>query len=85
MEAQLNNLDRLLMRIKWRLKVVMAEREVSVSELIKRTGLHRATISKHLNTLNRPSRLDAETLMKYCLALNCQPGDLMEFIPDTSK
>lgn len=68
------------MGIKWRLTAVMADREVSIDELIERTGFHRGTISKLRN--HPPDRFERETLEKLCKALSCQPGDLMVYIPD---
>ncbi len=37
-----------------------------------------------LNKLkNEKGGLDARTIEKLCKLLNCQPGDIMEYIPDT--
>lgn len=68
------------MPIKWRLAVLMADREVDYRELAERTGMHPGTVSKLKNNL--PARLDMETLKALCKALNCQPGDLLRYIPD---
>lgn len=29
--------------------------------------------------------LDAKTINRLCAMLNCQPGDLMEYVPDETK
>lgn len=29
--------------------------------------------------------LDSKTISKICKALNCQPGDLMEYVPDEEE
>jgi putative transcriptional regulator len=71
-----------LMPIKWRLAVLMADREVDYRELAEMTGLHPGTISKHKNMRVMPPRLDHGTLLKYCEALKCQPGDLLVFVPE---
>ena len=34
---------------------------------------------------NGTGGLDSKTIAKLCKVLNCQPGDLMEYIPDESK
>ncbi len=73
------------MAIKWRLAVIMADREIDYKELADLTGLHKVTVSKHKNLKIMPSRLDSETLEKYCKVLNCQPGDLLRYIPDQSE
>lgn len=68
------------MAIKWRLSAVMADREIDNQTLHLLTGLHPGTISKLRN--NPPSRIDVVTLNLLCQALNCQPGELLRFIPD---
>lgn len=66
--------------IKWRLAAVMADREIDNRQLHELTGLHLGTISKLRN--KKPARLDTQTLDSLCKALNCEPGDLLRFIPD---
>lgn len=68
------------MAIKWRLSAVMADREIDNQTLHLLTGLHPGTISKLRN--NPPSRIDVVTLNLLCQALECQPGELLRFIPD---
>jgi putative transcriptional regulator len=67
--------------IRWRLKIVMAEKDISNKQLIESTGLHATTVSR-LRTSRGMPRLDAETLNLLCKALKCQPGDLMRYEPD---
>ncbi|MDJ0746404.1 MAG: helix-turn-helix transcriptional regulator [Xenococcaceae cyanobacterium MO_167.B27] len=74
----------LYMPIKWRLAVLMADREINYKELAKLTGFHEKTVSKHKNLRVMPSRLEDSTLLKYCEALDCQPGDLLVYIPQES-
>jgi putative transcriptional regulator len=69
------------MPIKWRLAVLMADREVDYKQLASVTGLHPVTVSKHKNARVMPSRLESETLEKYCKALKCQPGELLVYVP----
>lgn len=70
------------MPIKWRLAVLMADREVDYKELASMTGMHHVTISRHKNMRIMPERLERDTLLKYCQALNCQPGDLLVYVPE---
>lgn len=72
-------LQELTMPIKWRLPVLMADREMDYKKLGEATGMHPNTISKLKNNL--PDRLDMTTLLKLCKALNCQPGDLLVYVP----
>ena len=67
------------MPMKWRLPVLMADREVDYKKLAEMTGMHPGTVSKLKNNL--PDRVDMVTLMKLCRALECQPGDLLVYIP----
>ena len=69
-----------IMPMKWRLPVLMADREIDYKELAKATGMHPGTISKLKNNL--PDRLELTTLLKLCKALRCQPGDLLVYIPN---
>ena len=71
------------MTIKWRLSAVMADREIDNQTLHQLTGLHPGTISKLRN--NPPSRIDVITLNLLCQALNCQPGELLRFLPDSPQ
>ena len=34
---------------------------------------------------NRTGGLDAKTISRLCEVLNCQPGDLMEYVPDKEE
>lgn len=76
----MTDVSRVPVAIKWRLAAVMADREIDNQRLHELTGLHLGTISKLRN--NKPSRLDTNTLDILCKALNCEPGDLLRFIPD---
>jgi putative transcriptional regulator len=68
------------MPIKWRLAAVMADREVDNQKLHELTGFHPGTISKLRN--NAPARVDLKTLEVLCKALDCQPGELLRYLPD---
>ena len=45
---------------------------------LQQHGLHPATISK----LQKNQRINTDTINTLCKLLNCQPGDIMEYIPD---
>lgn len=68
------------MTLQWRLKILMAIRDISAKKLSQDSGLSYSTVVKLRNTM--PSRIDADTLEKLCTALRCQPGDLLQWIPD---
>lgn len=61
------------------LDVMMAKRKVSLSELAERIDLTPANLSILKTGKARAVRVD--TLNKLCRALDCQPGDLLEYRP----
>lgn len=59
------------------LDVMLAKRKMSVTELSERVGITMANISILKN--GRAKALKFSTLEKICAALQCQPGDLLEW------
>lgn len=57
--------------------VMLAKRKMSVTELTKRVGITMANISILKNGKARAIRLS--TLEAICEALECQPGDILEY------
>lgn len=62
------------------LDVMMARRRMSLTELSERVGITLANLSILKNDRARAMRF--ETLDAICRALNCQPGDILEYVPD---
>lgn len=60
--------------------VMLAKRKMSLTELSERVGITMANLSILKTGKARAVRL--ERLDRLCAALDCQPGDLMEFLPD---
>lgn len=60
--------------------VMLARRKMSVTELSNRVGITMANISILKNGKAKAVRV--ETLNKICAALDCQPGDVLEYRPD---
>ncbi|NBH83946.1 transcriptional regulator [bacterium C-53] len=60
--------------------VMLAKQKMSVTELSERVGITMANISVLKNQKAKAVKLD--TLNKICKALNCQPGDILEYVPD---
>jgi putative transcriptional regulator len=67
--------------IRWKLAVVMADRNISNKELAVLVGMHPTSVSK-IKTRRRLTRIDEATLSALCRALKCQPGDLMVYEED---
>lgn len=57
--------------------VMLAKRKMSVTELAERVGITIANISVLKN--GKAKALKISTLMKLCEALDCQPGDILEY------
>ena len=57
--------------------VMLAKRKMSVTELSERVGITMANISILKN--GKAKALKISTLAKLCEALQCQPGDLLEY------
>lgn len=66
--------------IRINLDVMMARRKVSLTELAERVGITLANLSVLKTGKARAIRFS--TLDALCQALDCQPGDLLEYEPD---
>ena len=66
--------------IVFHIDVMLAKRKMSLTELSERVGITLANLSILKTGKARAGRL--ETLDRLCAALDCQPGDLMEFLPE---
>ena len=58
--------------------VMLAKRKMSVTELAERVGITIANVSVLKN--GKAKALKISTLIKLCEALDCQPGDILEYI-----
>ncbi|MQQ79963.1 helix-turn-helix domain-containing protein [Lactococcus lactis] len=68
------------MAIKVHIDRILVERQMSVTELSEKVGITMANISVLKNGKAKAIRFS--TLESLCKALNCQPGDLLEYIDD---
>jgi putative transcriptional regulator len=62
------------------LDVMMAKRKMSLTELSERVGITMANLS--ILKTGKAKAIRFETLEAICLVLYCQPGDILEFVPD---
>lgn len=62
------------------LDVMMAKRKVGLTELAKDVDITLANLSILKNNKAKAVRLS--TLNAICKALDCQPGDILEYVPD---
>lgn len=71
------------MKIVVNLDVMMAKRKMSLSELAQKVDITMANLSILKNNKARAIRFS--TLEAICQALDCQPGDLLEYVPDREE
>ncbi len=62
------------------LDVMMAKRKIGLTELADKVGITLANLSILKN--NRARAVRFSTLESICRALDCQPGDILEYVPD---
>lgn len=66
------------MEILVNLDVMMARRKISATELAQRIDITTANLSILKN--NKAKAIRFSTLMALCHELQCQPGDILEFV-----
>lgn len=57
---------------------ILNHRNLKKTDLIEIAGITSPTLAK----LSKGKTITTETIEKICRGLNCQPGDIMEYIPD---
>lgn len=68
------------MAIILRLDRVMADRKVTLNELAENVGITNVNLSK-IKT-GKVNAIRFSTLDAICRELNCQPGDILEYVED---
>ena len=65
------------------LDVMMAKRKMTLNELSERVGITLANLSILKN--NHAKALRFSTLDAICRALDCQPSDILVYVPDDEE
>lgn len=65
------------------LRVMLAKRKMTQVELSRVTGIRQPTISAIC--VGSVKHIPVSVLTRICKALDCQPGDLMEYVPEVEK
>ena len=65
------------------LDVMMAKRKISAGELAQKVDITPANLSILKNNKARAVRFS--TLEEICRVLDCQPGDILQYIPEDSS
>lgn len=68
------------MSIRINLDVMMARRHIAAGDLADRIGITPANLSILKN--NKAKAVRFSTLEALCRELDCQPGDILEYVPD---
>lgn len=68
------------MKIEINLDLMLVKRKMTLTELAERVGISVTNLS--LLKTGRVKGIRFATLAAICQELNCQPGDLLEFIPE---
>ena len=66
--------------VKFKVKVMLAMREMTQKELAEKTGIRPPTISAICTGAIK--HLPVDVLDRICDVLDCQPGDIIEFVKD---
>ena len=69
--------------IKFKVKVLLAMREMTQKELAERTGIRPPTVSTICT--GTVKHLPVDALDKICKVLDCQPGDLLEYVKEAQE
>jgi len=65
------------------LDVMMAKRKMSLNELSEKVGLTLSNLS--ILKTGKAKAIRFSTLETICNVLNCQPGDILEYVNDEQK
>lgn len=68
------------MAIRINLDVMMARRKIGLTELSQEVDVTMANLSILKN--NKAKAVRFSTLNAICKALDCQPGDILEYVPE---
>jgi putative transcriptional regulator len=60
--------------------VMLARRKMSSTELAEKVGITNANLS--ILKTNKAKAIRFSTLEEICKALDCQPGDILEYVPE---
>ena len=64
--------------IKCHLSRIMGEKRLKIAEVARETGVNRGTLTRIYN--ESAERIELEAVNELCKFLDCQPGDLFEYI-----
>lgn len=69
--------------LKSRLKVLLAEHDMTQSKLSEITGIRPGTVTNIVN--NNIKQIPVEAVCKICALFDCDIGDIFQYVPDKSE
>ena len=63
--------------IKFDIKSIMDKKKITVSQIVKKTGLHHQVIKRYYN--GTVERFDKDVLSKLCFVIGCDLKDIMSY------
>ena len=70
--------------IKFKLDRIMFESgNIKIPKLQEKSGVNKNTLYAIYN--GSITRMDISVIDRICAALNCQPGDILEYVPDKKE
>lgn len=70
--------------VKWKLRQLMADRQISNKVLAEMVEVHPNTVSRWRSSNEMP-KVDGSELNRICSALNCELWELIEWSPTSKK
>lgn len=68
--------------LKSKLRILLAQHDMTQSELSNQTGIRPGTITAIVN--NQIKQIPVDAVNKICTLFHCDIGDIWEYIPDAS-
>ncbi len=69
--------------IHYDISAIMKKRNLTQSQIVKRTGLHNQIVERYIN--GSITRYDKEILAKLCFVLNCELNEIMYYVRPKDK
>ncbi|MGQ9533523.1 MAG: helix-turn-helix domain-containing protein [Desulfotomaculales bacterium] len=66
--------------MEWKLHELMGKRRLKIADVAREAGMAWDAVASIYH--GRSQAVELKTLDKLCRALNCQPGDLLVYVPD---